>query len=59
MLMDKHASSSAITFDITGNVVFIGGSFESLIWCEVLFIFPFWVMLFFSIEQLNCFKLDN
>ena len=57
--MDKHASSSAITFDITGNVVFVMGSIESLIWCEVLFVFPFWVIVFFSIEQLNCFKLDN
>ena len=59
MLMDKLASSSAITFDITGNLVFIVGSIESLIWCEVLFVFPFWVMFSFSIEQLNCFKLDN
>ena len=56
MLTDKHASSSAITFDITGNVVFIVGSFVSLIWCEVLFVFPFWAMFFFSIEQLNCFN---
>ena len=52
MLTDKHASSSAITFDITGNVVFIVGSFISLTWCEVIFVFPFWVM-FFS------FQLDN
>ena len=59
MLTDKHASSSAITFNITGNVVFTVGSFASLIWCEVLFVFPFWVMFFSSIEQLNCFKLDN
>ena len=59
MLTDKHASSSAITFDITGNVVFTVGSFVSLIWCEVLFVFPFWVMFLSSIEQLNCFKLDN
>ena len=48
MLTDKHASSSAITFDITGNVVFTVGSFVSLIWCEVLFVFPFWVMFFAS-----------
>ena len=59
MLTDKHASSSTITFDITGNVVFIVGSFVSPIWCEILFVFPFWVMFFFSIEQLNYFKLDN
>ena len=44
--MDKHASSSAITFDITGNVVFTVGSFVSLIWCEVLFIFPSCVNVF-------------
>ena len=56
MLTDKHASSSAITFDITGNVVFTEGSFVSLIWCKVLFVFPFWVMFFFSIELLNCFN---
>ena len=59
MLTDKHASSSAITFDITGNVVFIVGSFVSLIWYEVLFVFPFWVMFLFSIEQLNCLLLED
>ena len=31
MLTDKHASSSAITFDITGNVVFIVGNVVFLI----------------------------
>ena len=56
MLTDKHASSSAITFDITGNVVFIVGSFISLTWCGVIFVLPFWVMFFSSIEQLNCFN---
>ena len=56
VLTDKHASSSAITFDITGNVVFTVDSFVSLIWCEVLFVFPFWVMFFSSIELLNCFN---
>ena len=30
MLTDKHASSSAITFDITGNVIFTVATLFSL-----------------------------
>ena len=46
VLKAQHASSSAITFVITGNVVFTVGSFVSLIWCKVHFVFPFWVIVF-------------
>ena len=43
-------------------------SMPIFIWCELLFVFPFWVMVIFlfnrtiellQIEQLNCFKLEN
>ena len=43
---DKHASSSAITVDITGNVVLTMASFVFFISCEELFIFPFFVVVF-------------
>ena len=45
-LTDKHAPSSAITFDITGNVDPIVASFVFFIWCEVLFVFPFCLTVF-------------
>ena len=45
-LTDKHASSSAITFDITCNVVLKVASFVFFISCEELFVFPFFVVVF-------------
>ena len=59
MLTDKHASSSAITFDITGNVVFTVGSFVSLIWCEVLFVFPLCVIVFLFNWTIELLLLEN
>ena len=56
-LTDKHAPLSSITFDFIGNVDPTVASFIFFIWCEVLCVFPFWVIVFFnSIEQLNCFN---
>ena len=46
MLTDKHASSSTITFDITGNVIFVVGGFIFLTWCAVIFVFPLCVNVF-------------
>ena len=45
-LTDKHAPLSAITFDFTGNVDPIVASFIFFIWCEVLFVLPFYVTIF-------------
>ena len=45
-LTDEHAPSSAITFDITGNVDPTVASFVFFIWCKVLFVFPFCVSTF-------------
>ena len=46
-LTDKNAPLSAITFDFTGNVDPAVASFIFLIRCEVLCVFPFWVIVFF------------
>ena len=45
-LIDKHAPLSAITIDFTGNVDPTVANFIFFIWCEVLFVFPFWVNVF-------------
>ena len=55
-LTDKHAPLSVITFDFTGNVDPTVSSFIFFIWCEVLFVFSPCVIVFSSIEQLNCFN---